>query len=257
MGRTLLTYRILLDQYRSAIQQHTKHLTKFHQGLLQQALSRAHHFADAATYWNHGHYSAKINLSVLFAQYKELVAMKQRVSTSSFISETSKQESEVKGLEPTVTYRKTSNQERIWKFLQTHIEPINILLPVKEGGARFDDNKFELEYRYRSNYYHVQLDPEELEAPIIALLSPGNLLLEVDEQSGIKLFECTENRGVLLIIPQYGSKKSPVKLSNPKELHSWLQKNILDLRKWEIADRTRKKHSDNKVKMRKLADFVD
>lgn len=85
MGRTLLTYRILLDQYRFSVHHITRNWTKKNQQELQQELSRAHYFADAASYWVHGHYKGKILLTILFAQYKHLVQMKDRIENSNFI----------------------------------------------------------------------------------------------------------------------------------------------------------------------------
>ena len=70
MGRTLETYRILLEGEQSFWIKKVKHTN--YENLTKELLNSAQRYADAITFWSNGQVKEKILFSILFSQYKEL-----------------------------------------------------------------------------------------------------------------------------------------------------------------------------------------
>lgn len=70
MGRTLETYRVLLESEQAFWIKKTKN-TQYNK-LTSELLNNAQRYADAITFWSNGQVKEKILFSILFAQYKEL-----------------------------------------------------------------------------------------------------------------------------------------------------------------------------------------
>ena len=67
MGRTLATYRILLEGEKNTWIKRTKKSSFKHEASL--IFDQAQKFADAATFWSPGLISEKIIFTILFSQY--------------------------------------------------------------------------------------------------------------------------------------------------------------------------------------------
>lgn len=70
MGRTLETYRVLLESEQGRWLKITKKTSYY--GLTVELLNKAQKYADAITFWSNGLVKEKIFFSILFAQYKAL-----------------------------------------------------------------------------------------------------------------------------------------------------------------------------------------
>ena len=70
MGRTLETYRMLLENEQSLWKKQTKAGSYFLE--LQHLFDFAQNFADAATYWSSGLISEKIIFTILMSQFIEV-----------------------------------------------------------------------------------------------------------------------------------------------------------------------------------------
>ena len=71
LGRTLETYRILLESEQSFWLKKTKK-TNF-EYFMTELLNQAQKYADVGTFWGFGLIKEKILFSILFSQYKELL----------------------------------------------------------------------------------------------------------------------------------------------------------------------------------------
>lgn len=76
MGRTLVTYRVLLENEQAIWFKRTKKSSTYY-ALTQELLGNAQKFADAITFWRNGQVKEKFLFSILFAQYKELHNIKE------------------------------------------------------------------------------------------------------------------------------------------------------------------------------------
>ena len=71
MGRTLETYRVLLESEQVFWLKKTKKTFEYEK-LTKELLNSAQKYADAITFWSNGQIREKILFSMLFSQYKEL-----------------------------------------------------------------------------------------------------------------------------------------------------------------------------------------
>lgn len=79
MGRTLETYRVILESEQTFWFKKTKNCYLY-DILAKEVLESAQKFADAVTYWRNGLVKEKFLFSILFSQYKELINLGQRKS---------------------------------------------------------------------------------------------------------------------------------------------------------------------------------
>ena len=77
MGRTLPTYRVMLEQYKKQWLRLFRNFPKQHQMSLQNMFLRAHNLADAASFWHLGQIPEKILFTILFSQYKSLLELQE------------------------------------------------------------------------------------------------------------------------------------------------------------------------------------
>lgn len=76
LGRTLLTYRVLLEQEQAIWFKKAKKSSTYY-SYTQELLGNAQKFADSITFWRNGQVKEKFLFSILFAQYKELQQLKK------------------------------------------------------------------------------------------------------------------------------------------------------------------------------------
>ena len=73
MGRTLETYRVLLESEQAFWIKKTKKSVVYDR-LMRELLNSAQKYADAITFWSNGQVKEKILFSVLFSQYKSIIS---------------------------------------------------------------------------------------------------------------------------------------------------------------------------------------
>ena len=71
MGRTLETYRIILEGQQTFWLKNTKKSSVYNK-ITGELFANAQSYADAITFWSNGQVKEKILFSILFSQYKEL-----------------------------------------------------------------------------------------------------------------------------------------------------------------------------------------
>ena len=75
MGRTLETYRVLLESEQGFWLRKIKKKSVVYDTLMRELLNSAQRYADAITFWSNGQIREKILFSVLFSQYKEITKL--------------------------------------------------------------------------------------------------------------------------------------------------------------------------------------
>ena len=77
LGRTLETYRVLLESEQAFWLKKTKRSFEYEK-LTKELLNSAQKYADAITFWSNGQVKEKILFSMLFSQYKELLQCNEK-----------------------------------------------------------------------------------------------------------------------------------------------------------------------------------
>ena len=79
MGRTLPTYRMILDQeklqWNRLMRVYLKHVQKDN----DQMWAGAHRYSDAASYWSTGLYKEKILITILLDQMRQIQELEKKI----------------------------------------------------------------------------------------------------------------------------------------------------------------------------------
>ena len=80
MGRTLPTYRMILDQEKLNWNRLMRAYLKHNQQENDQMWAGAHRYSDAASFWSTGQYKEKILITILLNQMRQIKTLEKQIS---------------------------------------------------------------------------------------------------------------------------------------------------------------------------------
>ena len=79
MGRTLPTYRMILDQEKLHWNRLMRAYLKHNQRENDQMWAGAHRYSDAASFWSTGQYKEKILVTILLDQMRQIKELEKKI----------------------------------------------------------------------------------------------------------------------------------------------------------------------------------